>query len=181
MKLLTSFAFAALAALAGSAAASPGPSLADDASSLPDDCRPFLVMPPHAHGDWARWARRVTIATCEQARDQLPVVTQQSQLPALLAQLDRSIAPAVALYRDAMRRGPSEVQFFARYSLGMAYANLMVRARSAIAIPPDLMTSGEAAAQFRALHAALEDKLMAYARLAEAAFSANNGTQLANR
>lgn len=177
MKIIASLLFALVAS--GTAAASPV--VLKDPGALPPDCKPLLMMPADAHGYWGVWARRAAIATCAEAREPVPVVVNASQIPAALGKLEQSIRPVVALYREAMTHGPANVQFFARYNLGMAYANFIVRARTMIPIPADLMTNGEEADHFQDLHAALEQALLPYARLAESAFSTVEPAELAGR
>jgi hypothetical protein len=169
--LVSSLVVAFAAQGASSALADVGPALAPIAA----ECRPFLQMPSDAKGEWAVWERRVTIATCDLARTPDPVVVDESQLDGVIAKLRKSIEPSVLLYQQAMASGPADIQFFARYQLGMAYSNLMVRARNTIAIPPDLMTDVAASEHFLALHRALEPRLMQFARDAEEAFSASTG------
>src|SRR5262249_15870469 len=73
--------------------------------------------------------------------------------------LARALAPSLAIYLQAIEKGPGPVQIRAAYAVGMAYLGLVTRARAAIKAPANLKDES-AMADYRNKHANLH-KLLA--------------------
>jgi len=142
---------------AGVAGADRGASSTGDerwAETLPERCKIFTQVPADARDAGIAWNQLLSFAACLQDT-QVSRVTTADEASELVESMAQSLAPTLALYVDAIERGPGPVQLRAAYHVGMAYVAMVTRARNAIVAPPDLKNE-RAAAQYRALHAHLE-------------------------
>ncbi|MCX5747408.1 MAG: hypothetical protein NT062_33505 [Proteobacteria bacterium] len=98
-------------------------------------------------------------------------VTDPDELPAMVGRLTARLAPVMPAYVRVLERGPDQLQVRAAYFIGMAYVNLMVRARSAIIRPANVVVDEVAAARDRELHVRLERLLFTPARIARLSFA----------
>ncbi len=140
------------------------------ATAVPASCRQFLVVPADAKTDRMAWQQRLSLAACEDAGAPISAVTAEPQLQPAVDALHRAAQPSIALLEDAIARAPNPIKIRASAELGMIYLNIMVRARSAIYAPPDLLTNAADMTTYLALHDALEPLLVTYQHQALAAF-----------
>lgn len=146
-----------------------------DLPGMPLECRQFLAIPSDSTSEILPWAQRISVAACRQSIALAPV-SDPEQFRAMVAKLEQAMEPSLAIYRDAMARGPTEIRILAAYGLGMTHLNIMVRARSAIRVIDDRAAYGGAAYgsfayvdRYQAMHRALEPLLV---REREAAITA---------
>jgi len=136
-----------------------------DIRAVPAECGPFLAVPAGSTSELLAWDQRLTLAAClENTTDPVPAAGEPEKLRGLVGYLDDSVKQSRAIYRDAMARGPTQIQMLAAFKLGMTSVNIMVRARDAIPASPDLDKR-------LGLHRALEPLLAGYARDATSAFT----------
>jgi len=147
-----------------------------DVAGLPPECRQFLAIPADSTSELLPWAQRLSVAACRQSIALAPV-SDPEQFRAMVARLEQAMAPSIAMYRDAMARGPAPIKILAAYGLGMTNVNIIVRARSAVRVPGDGASFGGAAYGGRAyvdrsqrLHQELEALLVKERDAALAAF-----------
>jgi len=147
-----------------------------DVTGLPPECRLFLSIPADSTSELLPWAQRLSVAACRQAIELAPV-TDPEQFRPMVTRLEQAMEPSMALYRDAMARGPAPIRILAAYGLGMTNVNIIVRARSAIHVPGNGSAFGGAAYGGRAyldrsrrLHQSLEALLVKERDAALAAF-----------
>ncbi|HEX7836838.1 MAG TPA: hypothetical protein VF469_05210 [Kofleriaceae bacterium] len=105
-----------------------------DLAGLPPECRLFLAIPADSTSELLPWAQRLSVAACRQSIALAPV-TDPEQFRPMITRLEQAMQPSIAIYRDAMVRGPVQIQILAAYGLGMTHLNLIVRARSAVRVP----------------------------------------------
>ena len=141
--------------------------------AIPVECQQFLAIPADSTSELLPWARRLSIAACRQSIALAPV-SDPEEFPALVARLDRAMAPSIEIYRDALARGPNEIKILAAFGVGMTNVNIMVRARSAVRVPDGAFggaTYGSAYIELsQKLHGALEPLLVKHREAALAAF-----------
>ncbi len=131
----------------------------EPAQSVPAKCRQFLTVPADCSSELLVWDQRLSLASCEiDTSAALPAVTTPESLPTLVASLDTSVRPSIAIYRDAMAHAPRQIQIIAAYHFGMTSQNLIVRARRALPADPTLQR-------------ALDPLVAGYAHDAAAAFA----------
>lgn len=102
-----------------------------DAGTLPDDCRQFLQLASDTRSDLVPWYQRLSVAACRQRLDVSPVTTPQ-QLGPMVAAIESSMGPSLAIYSDAATRGGPQIGILSEYWIGMTYLNIAVRARRAV-------------------------------------------------
>lgn len=134
-----------------------------DSETVPPECRQHLAVPADSKSELLAWNQRLSLAACEQDAIAAPATNDGAKLQGLVTYLDGAVQRSTAIYRDAMARGPTQIQMLAAFGLGTTSVNLMVRARNAIPASPDLDKN-------LALHRALEPLLAGYARDAASAF-----------
>ena len=142
---------------------------------MPPECRQFLAIPADSTSELLPWAQRLSVAACRQSIALAPVSSPE-RFRAMVAKLEQVMEPSLAIYRDAMARGPVQIKLLAAYGIGMTHLNIIVRARSAIRVIDDGASFGGAVYggspyvdPYQALHRALEPLL---ARQREAALTA---------
>jgi hypothetical protein len=146
-----------------------------DQSQVPGECRRYLTAPSDSTSDSVAWEQRLSLASCRQELAIAPV-SNPEKFPALVASIQRAMAPSIEIYRDAMARGPGQIQILAAYGLGMTHVNTIVRARNAIRVVDAGAFGGAAygaSAQrdrYMVLHGALEPLLAGERDAAIAAF-----------
>jgi hypothetical protein len=134
-------------------------------------CRAYAVIPADARDERLEWEQRLSFAACLQD-GAVDAVGHAVQLEPLLEDLTDRLEIPMLIYVEALATGPSPIQLRAAFHIGWAQLALGTRARSAIAAPPDLATSPEAAERYRALHARLEPLLARSRRAAWISFAA---------
>jgi hypothetical protein len=137
----TSWITGALMALVGTAFAQgtqvaavtpPNPERVESAG-IPPECDQFRTVLSDSRSATLPWEQRLSLAACRETLVLQPV-TSADQLPAMLSQIDQAMQPSIAIYQDAIARGPTpQIQILAAYGLAMTHVNSIVRARSAIA------------------------------------------------
>ena len=103
-----------------------------DVSAIPSECTEFLAIPHDTSSPLYAWQQRLSVAACRQSVAISPV-TEVQQLGAMVATIERAMAPSQVIYRDAAARGPNQIRILANYGLGMTYTETIVRARRALA------------------------------------------------
>ncbi len=106
---------------------------AQERATVSPACKQFFDVPAGSTSDLLRWDQRLSLAGCRPLVAPA-AVSDPAKFPALITALETSAAPSLAAYRDAIDRGPAEIKIAAAYDLGMAYVNLMVRARNAVRV-----------------------------------------------
>jgi hypothetical protein len=164
-------AFAAPAAAAGTRG-NTGPREQTDVVTVlvesPPECALYASVPRDSISQLMLWDQLLSTAACRQTLV-VATVDNADQLPALVAGLDTAIAPALAIYREAMSFAPPTLRIVAAYQMGLAYTNILVRARAALA------TTGNAPALREALEPLLDhDRRAAIAAFDEASFLADD-------
>lgn len=143
---------------------------------VPERCAAFAAMtittddsgrPRSAAG----WQQLLSLAACVQDGS-IAAVREPGELEPMLDELSRRLVLPMMVYLDALEHAETPIQLRAAFQIGMAYVGLSTRARSAIAAPPDLATSAEAASRYRELHARLEPLLVPARRAAWISFQA---------
>jgi hypothetical protein len=109
------------------------PSGVIDMANVPIECRLFTTIPLDSTSELLPWAQLLSMAACRQSIALAPV-SDPEQFRPMIARLEQAMAPSIAMYRDAMARGPTQIKILAAYGLGMTNVNLIVRARSALDI-----------------------------------------------
>lgn len=104
-----------------------------DASGVPFECRLFATIPADSTSELLPWAQSLSMAACRQSIT-VPPVSDPEQFRPMVARLEQAMAPSIAMYRDAMARGPMQIKILAAYGLGMTNVNIIVRARSAVRV-----------------------------------------------
>jgi hypothetical protein len=102
-----------------------------ETGALPDECRQFLQLGADVRSDLLPWYQRLSVAACRQRVEVTPVTTPQ-QLGPMVASIESSMAPSLAIYNDAAQRGNHQIGILSEYWLGMTYLNIAVRARRAV-------------------------------------------------
>ncbi len=138
--------------------------------AIPDQCRHFLDAPTGGSA-WLQWSQRLSVASCEESAAVLPKITTFDELHTSLATFERSLGAPIAIYRDAMAHGPTQIQISAAYRLGLAYSAMLVRAREAIHAPADFASNPAAADRYLSLRQQIEPVLAEDSRQALAAFT----------
>jgi hypothetical protein len=105
-----------------------------DIIEFPSECRLFLSIPADSTSELLPWAQRLSVAACRQSIMLAPV-SDPEQFRPMVTRLEQAMEPSMAIYRDAMARGPVQIQILAAYGLGMTNVNIIVRARSAVRVP----------------------------------------------
>jgi hypothetical protein len=124
---------------------------------FPARCQIYTQIPADARESGMAWNQLLSFAAC--VEDTRTVVGTSDDIGKLVEDMAHALAPSLALYLQAIEKGPAPVQIRAAYHVGMAYLGLVTRARAAIKAPHDL-TDEAAMAEFRDKHAKLE-KLLA--------------------
>ena len=153
-----------------------------ETAGVPPECDQFRTVPPDSRSATLPWEQRLSLASCRESFDVQPV-TNAADLPTVVQQIDQSMRPSIAVYQDAIARGPTpQIQMLAAYHLALTNVDIMVRTRNAI----PLSTSGLSLDAFTQLHQQVEPLLVQYrdaavqafqrvAQLAEANPTAANG------
>ncbi len=94
----------------------------------------------------------------------------REQLQRDVGELEHDMQPSLAIYQEALEHGPPQIQMLAAYGLGMAYLNVVVRARIAIPTGGDIMSDVKLADRYVTLHAILEPMLVGDRERARTAF-----------
>jgi len=169
---------AALVVVAGSSLASVGtkPEPIADVASVPKSCERWLQVPANTTDETLAWDQRLSLAACRQVFT-VDTTSDPAKFRDVIAQIDRGMAPSVAMYRDVVARGDApEVRILGAYNLGMAYLNTVVRARTAIHVIDGSSGSYGGAAygatldRYQILSRALEPLLITYRLNAVTAF-----------
>lgn len=103
------------------------------AAGVPIECRQFLAIPRDSTSELLPWWQRLSVAACRQEITLAPV-SEPEQFRPMIIRLEQAMAPSIAMFSDALSRGPRQVKILAAYGLGMANVNIIVRARSAVRI-----------------------------------------------
>jgi hypothetical protein len=119
-------------------------------------CLPYWTNPD---GDSpSRWSEMLSFAACSQ-EPTVGRVENIDELVPMLEQLEAELVPILRIYLYIVDNGPEEAKIRAAYHIGHTMLGLLVRARSSILAPPDLMTNARSAARYGELHARLEPML----------------------
>lgn len=134
---------ALLAIVAGTSLAGPKPKAKEtrmpaaivdttriDTASLPLQCRAYQHI-GETNNALYPWMQRMSLAACRQEIT-LTAVRRVDEMVVMISTLRAAMAPSIAIYKDAMARGPNEVKILAAYGLGRTYVDMIVRARTAI-------------------------------------------------
>ncbi|HEX8106512.1 MAG TPA: hypothetical protein VF516_02240 [Kofleriaceae bacterium] len=105
-----------------------------DMASVPFECQLFATLPRDSTSELLPWAQSLSMAACRQSITLAPV-SDPEQFRPMIARLEQAMAPSIAMYRDALARGPMQIKILAAYGLGMVNVNIIVWARSAVHIP----------------------------------------------
>lgn len=103
------------------------------AAGVPIECRQFLAIPVDSTSELLPWWQRLSVAACRQSITLAPV-SEPEQFRPMITRLEQAMAPSIAMFSDALARGPRQVKILAAYGIGMANLNIIVRARSAVRI-----------------------------------------------
>jgi hypothetical protein len=147
----------------------PGPVHADIPPSrqvvvIPSECVPYWSIPGGAESP-AGWNQVLSFAACVQDAT-VARIEDADELEDFVDELQSALDPALELYVAAVEQGPGPIKIRAALQIAMAEAALITRARTSIAVPPDLRTNAVAAARYRDLHERLEPFLEPQAALA---------------
>ncbi len=99
-------------------------------AELPSACRPYASLPADAQDDILAWHQSLSLAACV-TDSAIPSVRTADDLEPMVRELYRALVPAISVYLIALEHGPGDVQLRAAYHIGMAYVNVVVRARTA--------------------------------------------------
>jgi len=124
---------------------------------IPARCQIYTHIPADARESGMAWNQLLSFAAC--VEDTRAVVGTSGDIEQVVQDMAHALAPSLALYLQAIEKGPGPVQIRAAYHVGMAYIGLVTRARATITAPTDLKNE-KAMAEFRDKHAKLE-KLLA--------------------
>ncbi len=142
--------------------------------AIPARCAPFaaaLTSPAGRPATEDGWRQLLSLASCVQDGS-IAEATDPGELEAMVEAMAKGLALPMLIYLEALEHGGGRIQLRAAFQIGMAYLAFSTRARSAIAAPPDLATSAEAASRYRELHARLEPLLVPARRAAWISFQA---------
>jgi hypothetical protein len=138
--------------------------------AVPEQCRHFLDAPTGGSA-WLQWSQRLSVASCEESAAVLPKITSFDELRSSMASFEHTLQAPIAIYRDAMAHGPTQIQISAAYRLGLSYVAILVRAREAIQAPADFSTNPASADKYLSLRQQIEPVLAEDGRQARAAFT----------
>jgi len=133
---------AVLAVVAGTSGADVRKSVVEpvrspgERDSVSPACKAFLELPAGSTSELLPWDQRLSLAGCRPLVAPM-AVSDPDQFPAMVAGLEGSVAPQIAIYRDAIAHGPNQIKLVAGYGLGMTYVNVMVRARRSVKVADD--------------------------------------------
>ena len=97
------------------------------------ECRQFLAIPADSTSELLPWLQRLSVAACRQSIALAPVSDPEAFRP-MVVRLEQAMSPSIAIYRDALQRGPMQIKILAAYGLGMTNLNIIVRARGAVRV-----------------------------------------------
>jgi hypothetical protein len=156
----------------------PGREVPIDTTGVPPECRQFLAIPVDSTSELLPWSQRLSVAACRQSIALAPV-SDPERFRAMVANLEHAMAPSLAIYRDAMAHGPTQIRILGAYGLGMTNLNIIVRARSTVRVADSHGTAAYGGATYGAmtyidpylaLHRALDPLLAGERENALAAF-----------
>jgi hypothetical protein len=116
------FAIAALATVRGTSRADSVASIDTQRAATPDrievgglplECRQFLTIPANSTSERLAWEQRLSLAACQEARIPPPAFTSLEKLRDLVAYVDKSVQPSIAIYKDALARAPEQIKMLA--------------------------------------------------------------------
>jgi hypothetical protein len=141
-----------------------------DTTTIPEHCHPYLRVPVDSTSVTMPWDQRLSLAACRQYAAITPT-GNRAEYPDLIARIDRLMDPSIAMYQDALARGPTPgVRILAAYGLGMTYRNSIVRAHGAVLVPESTTYGGNAYGAYAQFHHPLELLLGRHRAAARAAF-----------
>lgn len=135
-----------------------------DHALVPAKCARYWSIPGGITSP-AAWNQALSFAACVQDAT-VACVDDVDRLPDLVDQLEMASTPALQVYLAVIEEAPGPMKVRATLQLAMAQVALITRARSSIAVPPDLATNRASYIRYRELHARLEPWLEPPAKLA---------------
>lgn len=135
-----------------------------DHALVPARCARYWTIPGGIASP-AAWNQALSFAACLQDAT-IARVDDVDRLPDLVDQLENALVPALQVYLVVIQDAPGPVKVRATLQLAMTQVALITRARSSIAVPPDLATNPASYLRYRELHARLEPWLESPARFA---------------
>lgn len=135
-----------------------------DVVFVPARCARYWSI-PGGMASPAVWNQALSLAACVQDAT-VARVDDVDQLADLVDQLEAALAPALQTYIAVIEEAPGPVKVRATLQIAMAQVALITRARSSIAVPPDLATNRASYLRYHELHARLEPWLQPPARFA---------------